>query len=152
MRELPIDSLPVVVQSPSCATGLDHHKPDVHIQHSLRRAPESRALARSEQPGVMGGARISAWPGILTLFRTLGLTPWSAPEERQSARSHLEPGCQHAWEALAITYFFDKDIQALPQCGGPSRQQLNGRDDTGPARVDGASPGATRGTEFAPCR
>ena len=89
-----------------------HHNPNPHEHENLRLALESQALRDSNNPEL--------WAGLAYLYcqeysHFLNPQPEPLVRARRAAERaiDLEPGCQHAWEALAVTHFFDKDIQAF---------------------------------------
>ena len=123
IRELPIDSLSsseLLLRYWSY-----HHNPHPIEHDSLRRALESQALHDRNNPEL--------WAGLAYLYcqeYSHFLNPGPDPLVRARGAAEraidLEPGCQHAWEALAITYFFDKDIQAFLSAADRALA-LNGR-------------------------
>ena len=110
IRELPIDTLS---SSQLLLRYWSYHRnPNQHEHESLRLALESQARRDPNDPEL--------WAGLAHLYcheysHFLNPQPEPLVRARRAAERaiDLEPGCQHAWEALAVTDFFAKDVQAF---------------------------------------
>jgi eukaryotic-like serine/threonine-protein kinase len=123
IREMPIDTLSsseLLLRYRSY-----HHTPNPQEHESLRLALEAQALRDPNNPEL--------WAGLAYLYTeeySHFLNPQPEPLVRaRRAAEHaieLEPGSQHAWEALAGSCFFGKDFQAFLSAADRALA-LNGR-------------------------